>query len=663
MVYLTMLSLTAALIYFLVGFNVIRLNRQSEICRIFFVLTLSLVIWALPGAFIYLAENTVEYSFWNKISAFGWCTFEAIALYFVMTLTENRLMRHRYFRIFILLPAGIFLYMVLFLFGPNINTSPIIESVFYKGNFLYNLLYPLVSIILILRWGLKSKSRITKKQALIISVSSLISLLLTLILQTVLPAIGVLWIPSMGQVYSLVMMMGVYYAIYRYQFMSIPTALITTELFKELTGLAFLLDSQGFIIKANRQLQHLLGYKEVEVIGRHITEIVKHPDFDKVMSASETINTAVRYDELLLPARTGTMLPFKLSIRPICIRDGFQLGLLIIGEDIRLTKELFEEIEKRKLMNDRLVQSEGLFRTLLEITPIPIILTSKLTGRMIYVNAQAEELLEADKAELIDGHLTDSFKELKDKDDFYVSLITGKEIRDKELVLIKKDHSELLVLLSMISSIYQEEEVSLSCIIDITNQKKTEAMLKLNNENINKLNNELVEMNNKLFQKSSRDSLTNLYNHQYINKILEDMLLQEHNKVELCVMMLDIDFFKKVNDNYGHLTGDKVLVTVSDIIKKCIRKEDYIGRYGGEEFLVILPHTTMSEAVMIAERIRSSTEAYDYGVEGLSLTISIGVAQYAGETPNMLVNKADKLLYQAKSMGRNRFETELKAED
>ncbi len=530
MVYLTILSLTASLFYFLFGFNIIRLYRKSKVCKIFFILTLSLAIWSLPGAFVYVAENTVEYAFWNKISAFGWCTFEAIGLYFVMTLTENKLMRHMYIKLLILLPAVIFLYMALFLFGPNITTSPIIENIFYKGNFLYNFIYPLLSILLILRWGMKSKSRIQKKQAYIISISSLISFLLILIVQTLLPAMGLLEIPSLGQVYSLIMMYGVYYSIHRYQFMSIPTSLITNELFKELTGLTFLLDSQGFIIKTNRQLYHLLNYTEDEVIGKHITEIIRHTDIDRVMDNSETIHKAIRFEEILISSKTGIAIPFKISVIPLQKKSGFQLGLLVIGEDIRV----------------------------------------------------------------------------------------------------------------------------------IMKQKKTQAILKKNYEDINKLNNELLEMNQKLIQKSNKDSLTNLYNHQYINMILEDLLVQERKETaDICVMMLDIDYFKQVNDDYGHLAGDRVLVTISEIILKNIRPYDYIGRYGGEEFLVIMPNIKLEEAALISEKIRRSIETHHFEIKGLALTISIGVAQYAGETSKDLINKADKLLYQAKTKGRNRYELEL----
>jgi diguanylate cyclase (GGDEF)-like protein len=170
-------------------------------------------------------------------------------------------------------------------------------------------------------------------------------------------------------------------------------------------------------------------------------------------------------------------------------------------------------------------------------------------------------------------------------------------------------------------------------------------------------------MNQKLIQKSNRDSLTNLYNHQYINTILEDLLVLGRKEAsDICVMMLDIDYFKQVNDGYGHLTGDRVLVTICEIIKKSIRTNDYIGRYGGEEFLVVMPNIKLEEAALISEKIRRSIETHNFEIKDLAVTISIGVAQYEGETSKDLVNKADKLLYQAKTKGRNRYELELELE-
>ncbi len=660
MIYLSALSYVAAVVYFVVGFNAYKLNKTSELCRIFFVMNLSMTIWSFAWGFLYLAENTVQYSFWNKLSALGWCTFEAIVLYFVMVLTRNRFVRRWYIRLLVFLPAAASLYMVLFLFGPGIDTPPLTEAIFYKGNFAYNFTYLLLSILIMILWGYRSGSRIQKKQAYIISLCSIVPFLVNYLFQYILPAADLVRLPGMGHLFTLVMLWGVHYSIIQYQFMSIPTTLITNELFQELSGLAFLTNPQGYIIKSNRQAHTLLEYREEEMADRRITEFLQQPELQRLMEDGESVRKPVRLAELTVVSKSGHPIPFHLSVVPLHSKAGLLLGFLIVGEDMTATRGLYDEIEKHKLTNEKLTDSEKLSRTILEIAPVPILLTSRKTGRIMYLNTRAQELLGVGKEAMVSSRLSEHIMNTREDKKLFEILRSGKNVNNKEVVIRRKDGSKLQGIWTMVPSVYQGEEASLSCIIDITSQKKIEETLKQNNENINKLNSELVTMNNILVNKSIKDSLTNLYNHQYINEVLEKQLhkAREENS-SLSIMMLDIDYFKRVNDQFGHLAGDQVLVAVCELISQNVRKEDFIGRYGGEEFLVILPGLQPEQAARIAENIRRSIQAYDFGLKDQTITISIGVAQYEGETSNALVNKADMLLYQAKFNGRNRVEKRL----
>jgi diguanylate cyclase (GGDEF)-like protein len=122
-------------------------------------------------------------------------------------------------------------------------------------------------------------------------------------------------------------------------------------------------------------------------------------------------------------------------------------------------------------------------------------------------------------------------------------------------------------------------------------------------------------------------------------------------------MMLDIDYFKRVNDNYGHQTGDRVLSAVSKLIQLNIRDNDYAGRYGGEEFIIILPDIQLIEAYDIAENVRKSIQNFSFTKKNLNVTISIGLTEYHSEDVKAFVNRADTLLYRAKENGRNRTES------
>ena len=121
--------------------------------------------------------------------------------------------------------------------------------------------------------------------------------------------------------------------------------------------------------------------------------------------------------------------------------------------------------------------------------------------------------------------------------------------------------------------------------------------------------------------------------------------------------MFDLDHFKGINDEFGHQVGDDVLAKVSLILKEMLRENDMIGRYGGEEFLIVLPNTDAESAYAVAERIRKNIMHYIRINDELAVTISGGVGALVDEDAPQLIRKADQLLYRAKRFGRNRIET------
>ncbi|GAE87673.1 GGDEF domain-containing protein [Acetivibrio straminisolvens] len=157
---------------------------------------------------------------------------------------------------------------------------------------------------------------------------------------------------------------------------------------------------------------------------------------------------------------------------------------------------------------------------------------------------------------------------------------------------------------------------------------------------------------------SSIDRLTGAYTRKFFENAIETQLKKaSREKSQLSIIMIDIDKFKSVNDNYGHQKGDEILSKVGNILIKSIRPTDICCRYGGEEFVIILPDTGPSEAESLAERLRSTVEKARLMGQGNSLTISLGISCYPkhGSIRNELVEKADQALYHAKESGRNRF--------
>ena len=158
---------------------------------------------------------------------------------------------------------------------------------------------------------------------------------------------------------------------------------------------------------------------------------------------------------------------------------------------------------------------------------------------------------------------------------------------------------------------------------------------------------------------AATDGLTNLWNHRKMHELLRvEMKRSTRYHRAMSVLMLDVDSFKTFNDTYGHPQGDQLLRNIAAILRAGVRNVDFVGRYGGEEFLVLLPETTKDDACRMAERIRSDVEAQavlDIDGKTVCRTVSVGVASYPEDAlnPADLVQKADEALYRAKRSGKN----------
>lgn len=153
------------------------------------------------------------------------------------------------------------------------------------------------------------------------------------------------------------------------------------------------------------------------------------------------------------------------------------------------------------------------------------------------------------------------------------------------------------------------------------------------------------------------DPLTSIYNRRKFNEVLSYELRRDKRYPSgLSLILCDLDNFKKINDIYGHNTGDEVLKLFTEMIRRSIRSSDTFARWGGEEFVLLLPETGFETAIQIAEKIRQETENTLFSTAG-KITVSFGITQYLdGDTEETLFKRADEALYKAKNNGRNRIE-------
>jgi diguanylate cyclase (GGDEF)-like protein len=167
---------------------------------------------------------------------------------------------------------------------------------------------------------------------------------------------------------------------------------------------------------------------------------------------------------------------------------------------------------------------------------------------------------------------------------------------------------------------------------------------------------ELSLKNEELYKLSITDKLTDLNNRVHLDKVLHQEFerSKQHNMI-FCVILMDIDFFKKVNDMYGHQIGDDVLVETAQILKKIVRGSDTVGRWGGEEFLVVCPQTNVTGALKVAQKINQAIKEHQFSTYENQVTMSLGVSCFTQECQKVeeIIAQADEALYKAKEQGRN----------
>ena len=242
------------------------------------------------------------------------------------------------------------------------------------------------------------------------------------------------------------------------------------------------------------------------------------------------------------------------------------------------------------------------------------------------------------------------FEALKQLDKDYPSMLTSDDKIGAFPLLSEDEITGCIVAKSMIEKLSKRD-------IDYLEQLTRQAAATINRAN----------SYSTILQYTTLDALTNLNNRrQFETRLGQEISITKRQGKPLCAMMIDIDFFKGVNDTHGHAAGDEVLRTVASIIKQALRESDIPARYGGEEFAVLLPYTHIEEAKIVGERLRKAVEealiAINQNTEDekqIKVTISMGIAEFdSQETGEALFERADKALYEAKTNGRNQVCTQ-----
>lgn len=339
---------------------------------------------------------------------------------------------------------------------------------------------------------------------------------------------------------------------------------------------------------------------------------------------------------------------------------------VIKGEPRRLYGTI-QDVTEQKRREEALWESEEAFRNNFVHAGIGMALVAT-DGSWLQVNSTLCNILGYSESELMELTFQDiTHPEDLDKDLALLNeVVEGKrEFYQMEKRYFHKDGHIIHVLLSVsvVRNIDQTIKNFISQIIDITDlheaQRKVTGLLQISkeqNKELMSLQSQLKQANKVLLQENQTDPMTGLGNRRAFHMVMEK-ILNKRRYQNFCLAMIDVDHFKKYNDTYGHLEGDRVLKKLGNVLTSCTRDEDTVTRFGGEEFSVIMPDTTLTESMIMAERLRKAVEEAVFPNQGI--TISIGVSYRRPEdNAESLLKRADEALYLAKSSGRNCVQNE-----
>ena len=358
-----------------------------------------------------------------------------------------------------------------------------------------------------------------------------------------------------------------------------------------------------------------------------------------VLDTLEYLNNSIEYICVINPDKSlyglVTHTDITSNIDPDTLMDNYRLtDFLKLGRRMKwVTKDLITSA----LLKDMIDESFDNSLVVEDMKPIGI-LTTKDIVRLIKNNNDMELAVSEYMSTPVD------------------TINKGSSIKEA-LEFVKKKHYKRVIVVdekgNLTGIITQRELISLS-------YERWAILVKKYQAELSEINNILENKNKKYETMASTDPLTGLYNRFKFSELYLSSytaMVQRHN--DMSMVLLDIDFFKRVNDTYGHNIGDQVLIQISHALLKTLRSIDIVCRWGGEEFIVLLPTASLENATILAEKLRANIEELEIDVAG-KVTASFGVSQVAeGDMMQDAIERADKALYLAKNSGRNCIKTEL----
>jgi diguanylate cyclase (GGDEF)-like protein/PAS domain S-box-containing protein len=396
-------------------------------------------------------------------------------------------------------------------------------------------------------------------------------------------------------------------------------------------------DLKGNIRFFNASAERLLGYEREEVIGKiNVTSL--YP-----AGGAREVREFLYSEEY---GGRGRLVDFETEVvRKDGKRIPIRLCCALLREDNRNVGVVgfFSDITTRKAAEREFVESENRFRSIVE-TACDAIFSFDESHNIVMANRAAEELLDFDQGELTGSSfrrlIPSKYGDGWEQVERYSASGSAPVARNPfELTLLAKSGREIPVQISMAEKRAAGKKTVTAIVRDISARKAVEEELRL---------------------LSITDTLTQLYNRRHFHSLAyKELERAQRNKTVFSLLLIDIDYFKRYNDAYGHVEGDRVLRAMGEVMRNCFRTMDSSFRFGGEEFVTLFPETPAAGAMIAAERLRTRYSAVEFrpvpGGKPATMTVSIGVSTYReGNTVEDMVHFADLAMYAAKNGGRDR---------
>lgn len=326
--------------------------------------------------------------------------------------------------------------------------------------------------------------------------------------------------------------------------------------------------------------------------------------------------------------------------------SSFQTAIMLEDQVRKRTSELQAALSENEKINRALRESEATFHGLVNQSLVGIVIIEE--GRLSYVNPKFGEIFGHPPADVL-GHLAIDF--IAPDDQAVATALVLQQLSGEAVpavTVLHGLHRSGAIIDIEVHTTFMElkgKRAFIGLVVDVTERMRAER--------------DVIALQEALREQATHDALTGLFNRHYLEDSLAQALIAaERHGHPLSVIMADLDHFKRVNDVHGHLAGDQVLREFGALFKRHARGSDVYCRYGGEEFLLVMPQLSQGHAVERAEQLRSALAAapVQYGSERIAVTASFGVSTFpqGGCTGDQLISSADKALYEAKAAGRNR---------